>query len=338
MSKFFDYFPNIPYDIEGKQRTDYNFVTDIFFRTRFLRSIISNISAYYEHVLDDTDTPETLAEKVYGDAESHWVILYANDMVDPQYDWPLNTKDFKNYIISKYGSIANAQTQIHHYEKIITRTEEFTGIETELKYNIDYEPKEDYEIRSTILISGSETFSNNETVFCGLTGANAAYSNANFSAIVESNNHPYYTLKSITPSNTSNLIFGSVLKSANTSNSAIIAGSRALDGTLYLNGSIFFDTGLDYDTYINLPEVQYVETFNWGAANSTTTDSTILGKTVTQITRRNVVSCYDYELGLNDAKRTIKVIKREYYLPIIQEFKGLTEGNRNVLPYRRRLT
>lgn len=137
MGKYFDKFPGIVYDIDGKQRTNYQSVTNIFFRIRVIREVLSNISTYYEHIISDNDTPEILAEKVYGDAEAHWVILLANDILDPHYDWPLNSDSFAKYIINKYGSIENAQTTYHHYEKVISREESFSGTVTETRFTIN---------------------------------------------------------------------------------------------------------------------------------------------------------------------------------------------------------
>ena len=134
MAKYFTFFPSIAYDIAGKRRSNYQTVTNIFFRLRIIRSVLSNFSSYYEYLISDSDTPEILADKVYGDSEAHWIILLANDMVDPQYDWPLNTRDFTNYIIKKYGSIENAQTTYHHYEKVIRREEQLSGIIVEERY------------------------------------------------------------------------------------------------------------------------------------------------------------------------------------------------------------
>ena len=91
MAQFFDKFPRISYDIEGKRLTTYQSVTNIFFRVRVIREILGNISAYYEYLIKDDDTPEILADKVYNNPEAHWIIIMANNIVDPQYDWPLNS-------------------------------------------------------------------------------------------------------------------------------------------------------------------------------------------------------------------------------------------------------
>lgn len=134
---FFTKFPTIPYDIDGKRLTKYSIATNIFFRVAIIRSVLTNLSSYYEYLIKNDDTPEILAEKIYNDPNAHWIILMANDIVDAQYDWPLNNDDFDKYIIKKYGSIEIAQTTIHHYEKIVTRTEELTGIVDERKFIVD---------------------------------------------------------------------------------------------------------------------------------------------------------------------------------------------------------
>lgn len=144
--KFFDVFPKVPYDIAGEQRTSFNNVTNIFFRVRVLRKVLSNISAYYEYVVQDTDTPEILAEKVYGDSEAHWVILLANDIIDAAYDWPLNDRDFLKYIANKYDSVPLAKTNIHHYEKVIRREEQLTGVITETRFVVDLNPQSEVDI------------------------------------------------------------------------------------------------------------------------------------------------------------------------------------------------
>lgn len=120
MSKFFDLFPKVSYQIDQNNTTvnNYKAVTSIMFRLGLIKSAKSNLFQYFTYSVKDGETPEIIAEKVYGEPEAHWLVMLANDVVDPQYDWVLNYRDFGNYIISKYGSLANAKTQVHHYEKV----------------------------------------------------------------------------------------------------------------------------------------------------------------------------------------------------------------------------
>lgn len=141
MAEFFDLFPKVLYDISGgkSKPKNYDYPTNILFRLRVVRDVLTNSSAYYEYLVKESDTPDILAFNIYGTSEAHWVILFANDMIDPQYDWPLNSRDFRNYIIDKYGSIETAKTTIHHYEKVITREESSTGLITKTRFEVNEE-------------------------------------------------------------------------------------------------------------------------------------------------------------------------------------------------------
>lgn len=118
---FFSKFPQIRYDINRNGYSNYDTITDITIRIGILKSILSNITAYYEYYVTDMDTPEILAHKIYKNPEAYWIIMYANDIVDPQYDWPLKSREFTKYLITKYGTVEWAKTNYHHYEKVITR-------------------------------------------------------------------------------------------------------------------------------------------------------------------------------------------------------------------------
>src|SRR4249920_3488620 len=134
---FFDVFPRVAYDITRNKFSQYQSVTNITFRVGIIKSVISNIGSYYVYTISDTETPDVLADNIYNNPEAYWIILYANDIYDPHYDWPLNSREFRHFIINKYGSLAIAKTTNHHYEKIISRHESFTGIITSNRITID---------------------------------------------------------------------------------------------------------------------------------------------------------------------------------------------------------
>lgn len=160
MTKFFEFFPRIPYDIEKKQLSDYQIVTNITFRIGIIKDVLNQASAYYYYTIKDGETPEIIAENVYKDPEAHWIILYANDIYDPQYDWPLSDKAFKNYLINKYRSQAanslnvsvssvtdtqilswaqdtTSANSVHHYEKQIIRYNQTDDITLEIRHEVN---------------------------------------------------------------------------------------------------------------------------------------------------------------------------------------------------------
>jgi len=85
---------------------------DITRNIRFRRDLLANITVYDEYDIVDGETPEIIAEKIYDNAEYHWIIMLANDRYDYRKDFPLTYVDLQKYIVDKYGNQANAT---HHY-------------------------------------------------------------------------------------------------------------------------------------------------------------------------------------------------------------------------------
>jgi len=88
-------------------------VKDITKNIRFRRDVLANIALYDEYDIIDGETPEILAERLYGNPEYHWIVMLANDRYDYRNDWPLTQVNLDQYIVDKYGANAN---NVHHYE------------------------------------------------------------------------------------------------------------------------------------------------------------------------------------------------------------------------------
>jgi hypothetical protein len=143
MSKFFNYFPKTVYSLDNTNNVDA--VTSIVSRFSFENSFRDNTSVYYEYNIQDSDTPEIIASKFYGDSEKHWVVLMLNQIIDPQFDWPLDQRTIISFITEKYSANASvgqsginwAQANIHSYYKVETRTTNSTNTELQTKLQID---------------------------------------------------------------------------------------------------------------------------------------------------------------------------------------------------------
>lgn len=260
---FFDSFPKIDYNINRKLYPNFEKVTDIFVRIGVLKDVLNNTSSYYVLELEDEDTPEILAEKIYGDSGAGWLIIYANNIFDPQFDWPLSSNNLGKYIINKYGSIETAKTTIHHYEKVIERYDSETNTTTIHR----------------LWINGTRLTQNT-------TQQPFDYY------------YPYY------PYNPD------LIQTVDGEGHRMDEGNESA-------------LTMDVDRELNaLYESETFNTYNIG------------GKTIQEKIYGREISCYDYEEELNDAKRTIKAIKAEYYPQIMTEFKNLLNFN---VPYMRRL-
>lgn len=126
------YFNTLPKILTPDENGRNILLTNLMVRASILQELQNNPMIFYEYTIQDGDTPEIVAEKYYGDSYDYWIILYSNQLLDPQWDWPLSRNEFNEYINSKYLTDAEAEdktpfeytnTTIQKYEKIITTTD-----------------------------------------------------------------------------------------------------------------------------------------------------------------------------------------------------------------------
>ena len=102
MAKYFNYFPTTYYT-NSDSSTALDTVTNIIARFAFENELKENTSVFYPYDVQDGETPEMIANKYYGSSEKHWIVLLFNDIIDPQYDWPLDQRTLIKYINDKYA-------------------------------------------------------------------------------------------------------------------------------------------------------------------------------------------------------------------------------------------
>lgn len=128
MSKYFSNFPKTFYLKTGSN--DLDLVTNITSRFSFEKDFRENTAVFYKYEIQDSDTPEIIASKIYGSPERYWIVLMMNETLDPQFDWPLSDRALNRYIEKKYIASAGtgetglfwAQNNNHSYYKIEKRT------------------------------------------------------------------------------------------------------------------------------------------------------------------------------------------------------------------------
>jgi hypothetical protein len=111
---YFKDFPQFAYDFEIGGKTKVLLLTDITRNVRFRKEVLSNIELYDEYDIQDGETPEIIAEKVYGNANYHWIIMLVNERFDYIGDFPMSYPQLTAYIQDKYG-VGN-EYNTHHYE------------------------------------------------------------------------------------------------------------------------------------------------------------------------------------------------------------------------------
>lgn len=110
MSQYFAAFPSINYSGTNAK--------NIMLRTNVVKSFSRNSSNFYPYTIKDGETADTIAYDYYGDANYIWVIYIVNNIIDPYYEWPLNTVEFERFIIDKYQSLAQAKQTVSYYKKL----------------------------------------------------------------------------------------------------------------------------------------------------------------------------------------------------------------------------
>ena len=120
-------------------------LTNLMIRAEVIPGLLNNPLLFYSYDIQNGDTPEIIADKYYGDPYRYWMVLFANQIIDPQWNWPMNTNLFNDYIIDKYTSdtanslnisvntvtygqvLAYTQGTVKNYIKTITTTDTYSS-------------------------------------------------------------------------------------------------------------------------------------------------------------------------------------------------------------------
>jgi hypothetical protein len=172
------YFRAIP-KIEVLNITGANtLATNIMTRTELLPSLMNNASLFYTYDIQDGDTPEIIAAKYYGDSYRYWLVMYGNQIFDPQWDLPLSNYNWNIYLNDKYAEAANAnsqtvlaytQTTVYQYQEVIKTVDSLTGTTSINTFVIDEDtynitPQEDVGITYNLPDGSSVTVTTSRNI------------------------------------------------------------------------------------------------------------------------------------------------------------------------------
>jgi hypothetical protein len=152
--QYFDSLPKIIKTTNGVSVL----MTDLMARCSIIPEILKNPLLYYDYDIQDGDTPEIVAYKYYGNSYRYWIVLFANQITDPQWDWPLDSNSFDSYIANKYQTFDPYSTA-YQYEKTITQYDATTQTTTVNNIIIDESTYDDLNPSVTTyqLVTGNVT-------------------------------------------------------------------------------------------------------------------------------------------------------------------------------------
>jgi hypothetical protein len=123
------YFNTLPKIVQIDSNGIGRILVNLLARASIKSTLLENPLVFYQYDIQENDTPEIIAHKYYGDSYRYWIILFANKIMDPQWDWPMSGRIFNQYMETKYPDI-NYGSEVHHYEKILTQYDVLTNTTT----------------------------------------------------------------------------------------------------------------------------------------------------------------------------------------------------------------
>jgi len=134
------YFDTFPLVVASDYKNNAILLTNLMARVQIIPSLLRNPLLFYSYDLKESDRPDIIANKYYDDSNKYWMVLYANEIMDPLYDWPLTSQQFDAYLKNKYSVAAGGdafvltytKSTVQEYRKIIT-TYDSTSLETTTK-------------------------------------------------------------------------------------------------------------------------------------------------------------------------------------------------------------
>jgi hypothetical protein len=116
------YFETLPKIIKTDNFGNATILTNLMARASLIPELMKNPSVYYTYDIQEGDTPESIAHKYYGDVYRYWIVLFANQIIDPQWQWPMSSNVFAKYLQDKYPTI-DVNSTPYRFVKVITSTD-----------------------------------------------------------------------------------------------------------------------------------------------------------------------------------------------------------------------
>tara|TARA_A100001234_G_scaffold120041_1_gene105262 strand:- start:21 stop:653 length:633 start_codon:yes stop_codon:yes gene_type:complete len=114
---YFSIVPNISYDEKPIKypfsESDFVVAKNFFRRYKVSDDIFSSAVYFTKFSIPDGMRPDSVALKMYGNEFYDWIILLVNNMVNAQYDWPMNNYEIYKILEEEYD---DPYSEISHYE------------------------------------------------------------------------------------------------------------------------------------------------------------------------------------------------------------------------------
>jgi uncharacterized protein YihD (DUF1040 family) len=122
---------------------DGSLLTDITIRNKIRDTWLNNNRIFYTYNYQDHDRPEDIADKYYGDQSLGWLVILSNNILDPNFDFPLSTTQFEGYLNDKYYAQGQENDQ-SGIEYAMSTIDPIYGYQKQITYQYPYNTVTEY--------------------------------------------------------------------------------------------------------------------------------------------------------------------------------------------------
>ena len=298
MSRYFEKFPNIYYrnsickDLSRRISIDNN--TDIQ----------GNYDIFYPYELKSHLRPDHVSEYYYEDSELDWLVYLTNKVVDPYYEWYLNDQQFQSMLREKYESFENSIRLIKYYQNNWSNDDTSLTVsfyENNLEQKLKKYYKPDWGMGRKI-ISYSRKQDDSIVNTNRIVNYDIQYQSANTFIVGEPVDFKLVT----------SVIGQGQVCYANQTNILV----QSVTGDIYSNST--------YSVIINGTQ---------SSSNCTSNNSSIVTQNISldEEVYWSPVTCFDYEVNLNEQKKSINLIASGPHQQIVQQIANTLHENVDLL-------
>lgn len=257
-------------------------VNNIITSIRFKDVVEKNNFIFYPYTVEEYERPDLIAEHYYGDSRYTWIVYLSNKIIDPYFEWPLNTNEFQSFILKKYGSVEAALEKIEFYRN------NWYGDDSIISTSA-----------YSVLIS---TLKKYWSPIIGYSNAITSYERKQIDFVLETNQVVELTLSNVT---------GLSVNEKITQRTSGTVSATGFIGAIKTNSIILKNiTGAFAVTSGSVGSI----TNNSGSASKSVSTVTIISTPipVTELSYWEAVTTYDYENEFNESRKNIKLLDRQY--------------------------
>lgn len=268
---------------------------DITRRSVIANTIQQDLFAYFPYEMKSHQRPDIIANRYYNDPAFNWLVYLSNKITDPYYAFPMDDRTFSSYINAKYQNLANAQQKILYWQVNWAGANDDQITPEFYNTNVPEQLKKYYEA-----VYGEETriisYRRRRADWQASTNMVVRFTIANTAGTFQTNE----VVRLMLPAGNTNLS-NSYVTFSNTSQVTVqhvLGNTSANDTTQYLLGTTSGATA-NVSQIINVTNnISQSELVFWSP-----------------------VYAYDYEVGLNEKRKFIRLIDSKYSIPISEKLR-----------------